>query len=170
MAGVAPAAPVAQGHPPPEIIPLDGPAAVKAISSPANTASLTPSPATTPAHDAVPARPPPEPSAAEEARAEAAAPAPNASVPPHRGRFPWPVHGRVLASFGVAAGGGHNDGINIAAPRGAAITAVDGGIVAYAGNQLRGYGNLILVKHAKDRKSTRLNSSHIQKSRMPSSA
>ena len=44
-------------------------------------------------------------------------------------------------------GGGHNDGINIAAPRGAPVRAVDAGTVAYAGNEIRGYGNLVLVKH-----------------------
>ena len=41
----------------------------------------------------------------------------------------------------------HNDGINIAAPRGAAVEAADTGVVAYTGNELRGYGNLVLVKH-----------------------
>jgi murein DD-endopeptidase MepM/ murein hydrolase activator NlpD len=64
------------------------------------------------------------------------------------GRFAWPVRGRVLAGYGAAAGGSHNDGINIAAARGTPVAAVDGGTVAYAGNELRGYGNLILVKHA----------------------
>jgi murein DD-endopeptidase MepM/ murein hydrolase activator NlpD len=63
-------------------------------------------------------------------------------------RFLWPVHGRILAGFGAGPGGSHNDGINIAAPRGAPIEAADAGVVAYAGNELRGYGNLILVKHA----------------------
>jgi murein DD-endopeptidase MepM/ murein hydrolase activator NlpD len=58
------------------------------------------------------------------------------------------VRGRILAGYGVAAGGTHNDGINIAAARGSPVAAVDGGTVAYAGNELRGYGNLILVKHA----------------------
>jgi murein DD-endopeptidase MepM/ murein hydrolase activator NlpD len=53
----------------------------------------------------------------------------------------------MLASYGVAADGTHNDGINIAAPRGTSIEAVEAGIVAYAGNELRGYGNLVLVKH-----------------------
>jgi murein DD-endopeptidase MepM/ murein hydrolase activator NlpD len=90
--------------------------------------------------------PPREPSAAEEARAEAAA----SAAPPQNhggGHFPWPMRGRVLASYGVAADGTHNDGINIAAPRGTSIEAVEAGIVAYAGNELRGYGNLVLVKH-----------------------
>ena len=63
------------------------------------------------------------------------------------GTFLWPVRGRVLEGFGTGQDGTHNDGINIAASRGAAIEATDGGIVAYSGNELRGYGNLILVKH-----------------------
>ena len=58
------------------------------------------------------------------------------------------MRGRVLAGYGVAPGGAHNDGINIAAPRGAPVAAIDGGVVAYAGNEVRGYGNLVLVKHA----------------------
>jgi murein DD-endopeptidase MepM/ murein hydrolase activator NlpD len=60
----------------------------------------------------------------------------------------WPVRGHVLAGYGSGPDGTHNDGINIAAPRGAAVEAADAGVVAYAGNELRGYGNLILVKHA----------------------
>jgi murein DD-endopeptidase MepM/ murein hydrolase activator NlpD len=52
-----------------------------------------------------------------------------------------------VAAYGTGRDGTHNDGINIAAPRGAAIEAADGGVVAYAGNELRGYGNLILVRH-----------------------
>jgi murein DD-endopeptidase MepM/ murein hydrolase activator NlpD len=67
---------------------------------------------------------------------------------PHRAHFSWPLNGRVLTSYGAAAGGGHNDGINIAAPRGTPIAAIEAGTVAYAGNELRGYGNLVLVKHA----------------------
>jgi len=89
--------------------------------------------------------PPRESSAAEEARAEAAAPA--ASAENHGWHPPWPLRGRVLASYGVAADGTHNDGINIAASRGTPIEAIESGIVAYAGNELRGYGNLVLVKH-----------------------
>jgi murein DD-endopeptidase MepM/ murein hydrolase activator NlpD len=65
----------------------------------------------------------------------------------HGGRFPWPVQGRVLVNYGASSGGAHNDGINIAAARGTPIKAVEGGVVAYAGNELRGYGNLVLVKH-----------------------
>jgi len=63
-------------------------------------------------------------------------------------RFLWPVNGKVVSSFGPKKGGLHNDGINIAAPRGAPVRAAENGIVAYAGNELRGFGNLLLIKHA----------------------
>lgn len=62
--------------------------------------------------------------------------------------FLWPVRGRILSGFGPKNGGLHNDGINIAAPRGTPIRAAENGVVAYAGNQLEGFGNLILVRHA----------------------
>lgn len=70
-------------------------------------------------------------------------PAPRASS-----RFLWPVDGKIVSSFGPKKGGLHNDGINIAAPRGAPVRAAENGIVAYAGNELRGFGNLLLIKHA----------------------
>ena len=78
---------------------------------------------------------------------------PPAAVPPPRtsttdnGTFLWPVRGHVLAAYGSGRDGTRNDGINIAAPRGTTVEAADGGVVAYAGNELRGYGNLILFKH-----------------------
>jgi murein DD-endopeptidase MepM/ murein hydrolase activator NlpD len=58
------------------------------------------------------------------------------------------VKGRLLSGYGAGANGTHNDGVNIAAPRGTHIQASDDGVVAYAGNELRGFGNLVLVKHA----------------------
>jgi murein DD-endopeptidase MepM/ murein hydrolase activator NlpD len=64
------------------------------------------------------------------------------------GTFLWPVRGHILAAYGTKSDGTHNDGINIAASRGTAVQAVDAGVVAYTGNELRGYGNLVLVKHA----------------------
>ncbi len=63
-------------------------------------------------------------------------------------RFLWPVEGQILSSFGPKKGGLHNDGINIAAPRGTPVRAAENGVVAYAGNELRGFGNLLLIKHA----------------------
>jgi len=61
--------------------------------------------------------------------------------------FVWPVEGRVVSGFGAKGDGLHNDGVNIAAPRGAPVRAVDNGVVAYAGKEIRGFGNLLLIKH-----------------------
>jgi murein DD-endopeptidase MepM/ murein hydrolase activator NlpD len=63
------------------------------------------------------------------------------------GRFRWPVTGRIIAPFGKRPDGTHNDGINIAVPQGTEIHAAEGGTVAYAGSELKGYGNLILIRH-----------------------
>ncbi len=62
--------------------------------------------------------------------------------------FIWPVRGRVISGFGAKAKGLRNDGINIAAARGTSVVATENGVVAYAGNELRGFGNLLLIKHA----------------------
>jgi murein DD-endopeptidase MepM/ murein hydrolase activator NlpD len=72
------------------------------------------------------------------------------SAPPARtGKgFLWPVKGKVLSSYGGKSEGLQNDGINIAAPRGAPVRAAENGIVAYSGNELRGFGNLLLLKHS----------------------
>jgi murein DD-endopeptidase MepM/ murein hydrolase activator NlpD len=61
--------------------------------------------------------------------------------------FAWPVTGRVISDFGAIANGGKNDGINIATPMGAPIHASASGTVSYAGDELKDYGNLVLVKH-----------------------
>jgi murein DD-endopeptidase MepM/ murein hydrolase activator NlpD len=58
------------------------------------------------------------------------------------------VRGRVVSDFGPKEGGLHNDGLNLAAPRGSFVRAAENGVVAYAGNELAGFGNLLLVKHA----------------------
>jgi murein DD-endopeptidase MepM/ murein hydrolase activator NlpD len=62
--------------------------------------------------------------------------------------FRWPVRGRVIAGFGPKPNGLQNDGINLAVPEGTPIKAAEDGVVAYAGNELKGYGNLVLVRHA----------------------
>ena len=62
--------------------------------------------------------------------------------------FQWPVRGRVVSGFGAKAKGLRNDGINIAAKRGSPVRAAENGVVAYAGNELRGFGNLLLLKHS----------------------
>jgi murein DD-endopeptidase MepM/ murein hydrolase activator NlpD len=62
--------------------------------------------------------------------------------------FRWPVRGRIIAGFGPKTTGQQNDGINLAVPEGTPIKAAEDGVVAYSGNELKGYGNLILVRHA----------------------
>ncbi len=69
--------------------------------------------------------------------------------PPRTGNgFQWPLRGRILIAFGPRGGGLHNDGINILAPAGTSVRSAENGIVAYAGNELQGFGNLLLIKHA----------------------
>ena len=62
--------------------------------------------------------------------------------------FLWPVTGKVVSEFGPLSDGLHNDGINIAAPRGTPVRAAENGVVVYAGNELRGFGNMLLIRHA----------------------
>jgi murein DD-endopeptidase MepM/ murein hydrolase activator NlpD len=61
--------------------------------------------------------------------------------------FRWPVRGRVIAAFGPTPSGVQNDGIDLAVPQGTPVKAADDGVVAYAGNELKGYGNLVLIHH-----------------------
>jgi len=62
--------------------------------------------------------------------------------------FRWPVRGKVITSYGAKTNGKANDGINLAVPEGTPVKAAEDGVVAYSGNELKGYGNLILVRHA----------------------
>jgi murein DD-endopeptidase MepM/ murein hydrolase activator NlpD len=62
--------------------------------------------------------------------------------------FRWPVRGRVIAGFGPTPNGLQNDGINLAVPEGTPVKAAEDGVVAYAGSELKGYGNLVLVRHS----------------------
>ncbi len=57
--------------------------------------------------------------------------------------FRWPARGRIIQGFKA----GKSEGINIAVPEGTAVKAAEGGTVAYAGNELKGYGNLVLIRH-----------------------
>ena len=120
-------------------------------------------PADPPVFGADPAPTPPEAPAHREARAEPALSALSAPssisalarhadeadvpLPPTRNTFLWPAEGRVISRFGSKPGGMHNDGINIAVPMGTEVRAAQNGVVAYAGNELRGYGNLVLIRH-----------------------
>ena len=108
--------------------------------------------------------PPPPPVAASNETTGPSTPAPTAQGPstprvatneqlptpdPMSGNsFRWPVKGRIVSVFGTKPDGGHNDGIDLAVPQGTSVMAAENGVVAYAGNELKGYGNLVLIRHA----------------------
>jgi len=85
-----------------------------------------------------PAAPAPQP---EVSKAALQDPEQTASV---SGDFRWPARGRVIAGFGANGG---NEGINIAVPEGTPVKATEAGVVTYAGSEVKGYGNLVLIKH-----------------------
>ncbi|WP_370674282.1 peptidoglycan DD-metalloendopeptidase family protein [Pleomorphomonas sp. PLEO] len=129
---------------------------------PATTAVAMATPTSTTATDAKPGLLPPAGNKpAQQASQQVAALAPNQTQPSVKdtspasagvesaadGSFRWPVRGRVISAFGVKPGGERNDGINIEVPEGTPIKAAEGGQVIYAGNELKGFGNLVLVKH-----------------------
>lgn len=62
--------------------------------------------------------------------------------------FRWPLPGRIISGFGAKPGGRFNDGVNLKASTGEAVRAAGDGVVAYAGDAIPGFGNLLLVKHA----------------------
>lgn len=62
-------------------------------------------------------------------------------------KFTWPVRGTILSHYGAKSGGLYNDGINIAAAVGTTVVAAENGVVAYAGNEVKGMGNLIIIQH-----------------------
>lgn len=63
-------------------------------------------------------------------------------------KFSWPLRGTILSHFGAKSGGLFNDGINIAAVSGAVVKSAENGVVAYAGNEIKGMGNLVIIQHA----------------------
>ncbi len=134
--------PTAQQAPPPvAVLPMPTPPASSAPPSPSAAtppvAVVTPPPAQ-PAPQAAPQPAPPVPSALT---------APEPVDPARAGRFLWPVRGIVVSDYGPKPGGLQNDGVNIAAPRGTPFRAAEAGTVIYAGNELRGFGNLLLLRH-----------------------
>ena len=73
---------------------------------------------------------------------------PELTVANKNNRFSWPAKGVIMSKFGPKPGGLYNDGINIKAKGGDNVKATEDGVVAYVGNELRGYGNLIIIKHS----------------------
>jgi len=109
---------------------------VQVASTPKTTSTLWVEPKGTPQPTAQASRP----------KAQARAKVPE---PPKRsgGKFSWPLKGRILSNYGSKDKGLQNDGVNIAAARGTLVKASENGVVAYAGNEIRGFGNLLLIKH-----------------------
>ena len=60
----------------------------------------------------------------------------------------WPVQGRIARSFGAEPSGRRSDGLDISAAEGSPVSAAEAGIVAYAGSEIQGYGNMLLIEHA----------------------
>ncbi|WP_246130220.1 LysM peptidoglycan-binding domain-containing M23 family metallopeptidase [Nitrospirillum pindoramense] len=118
-----------------------------ASSEPTDTPSAAAPPATPPAPTRAPGAAAP-PAVVAAVPAVPSAPEAPAPTPKSGARFLWPVTGQVISTHGPKPGGQYNDGINIAAPTGTPVVAADAGVVKYAGNQLRGFGNLVLIQHA----------------------
>jgi murein DD-endopeptidase MepM/ murein hydrolase activator NlpD len=150
----------APAQPPSATPPVSRPAAQPAQPTP--TLPAAPQPYRPPAQTAP--RPSTPPVAAAPVQPRPSQPAPSTSGPPlapsntgplsdaqisdlARGRFIWPLQGQIVSDFGPKGGGQRNDGINIAAQTGAPVRAAAAGDVVYAGDQVPGFGNLVLIKH-----------------------
>lgn len=93
--------------------------------------------------------PPAQPGAQPPLAPQAAPPVTDAQISAlGRGKFVWPVRGEILSEFGPKAGGQRNDGLNVQAQAGDPVRAAAAGDVVYAGDQVPGFGNLVLIKHA----------------------
>ena len=97
------------------------------------------------ANDASPVVAPVEP---QPSNTKVAVAAPTASAGAAAGlKLRWPAEGKIIYNFGGRPDGTHNDGINLAVPLGTDVHAAESGVVVYAGSELKGYGNLILLRH-----------------------
>lgn len=86
--------------------------------------------------------------APQKAKPELAARVPDTTPARSSSKFLKPVEGPILSAYGPKPGGLYNDGINIKAPQGAPVRAAENGVIVYANNDLKGFGNLILIRHA----------------------
>lgn len=124
------------------VVPVAKPVPVKAVAAAAETAVATP----------VAYAPQPPPAASPVAPVRQAATASGAPADSEGASvadgFRWPVRGRVISRFGSKPSGGTNDGINVSVPEGTSVKAAEDGTVAYVGNELEGYGNLVLIRHS----------------------
>jgi murein DD-endopeptidase MepM/ murein hydrolase activator NlpD len=122
-------------------------AAGRAAASAKAAASKVTAPKALPAKATTPKQPEQPPQQAAVVTPSDETPAPTPIKSDASPTFRWPVKGRVIAGFGPKPNGQQNDGINLAVPEGTPVKAAEDGVVAYAGNELKGYGNLVLVRH-----------------------
>jgi murein DD-endopeptidase MepM/ murein hydrolase activator NlpD len=125
---------------------INGEKRVASLSDKANDAS----PEVAPLQPSPPERKPQaaEAPAAPEQKVAIAAPPPSSA--PALGdsvKLRWPASGKIIAGFGSRPDGTHNDGVNLQVPLGTEVHAAESGVVAYAGSELKGYGNLVLLRH-----------------------
>lgn len=118
-------------------------AAAKAATDPVTTAATKANATVRTAADGPKPYVQPKAGSAETASTEPVAPARTGIE-----EFRWPVRGRVISNFGEKTASGRNDGIDISVPEGTAVKAVENGVVVYAGSELEGLGNLVLIRHA----------------------
>jgi murein DD-endopeptidase MepM/ murein hydrolase activator NlpD len=112
--------------------PADAPR-VATSDVPKSPAKGAPAPDSTPTSSVRPSEPPAAaPLTGAQADAQGVAP-----------EFRWPARGRIIEGFKVDG----NDGINIAVPEGTSVRAAESGVVIYSGSGLKGYGNIVLIRH-----------------------
>lgn len=129
----------------------EAPAVQPAVSTamPAPSDSLQPTVINAkPAETAVPLPPSSEASNPSKGdKVALATPPPAKAAVGDTGKLRWPAQGKIIAGFGGRPDGTHNDGINLSVPLGTDVHAAESGVVAYAGSELKGYGNLVLLRH-----------------------
>jgi murein DD-endopeptidase MepM/ murein hydrolase activator NlpD len=146
--------PIPQVATPKPVLPLPAPPPAVRTTPPQSLtpAPVRPPPSRTPPPVVVPTPAPPAP----RPQSGGFTPPPTSSTTPltdaqiatlGKGRFVWPIRGEILSDFGPKGTGQRNDGVNVRAVRGAPVRASAAGEVVYAGDQVPGFGNLVLIKH-----------------------
>ncbi len=135
--------PPATTRPPPAQTPYQPPVSQPRPYTPPPTSNYPRTPS-----GPVSAQPTPPPSSGRPMIESSAPPTEAEITAAGRGRFVWPLQGETISDFGPKGTGQRNDGVNIRAAAGAPVRAAAAGEVVYAGNQVPGFGNLVLIKHA----------------------
>ncbi|MBZ9983878.1 MULTISPECIES: LysM peptidoglycan-binding domain-containing M23 family metallopeptidase [unclassified Mesorhizobium] len=114
-------------------------AAKPAAVDPVTTATTQPTAKTTPSQTLASYTPPKKDAKVIQQAEDDDAVAPDATG---IGKMRWPVRGRVISGFGSG-----KDGVDIAVPAGTPVKAAENGVVIYAGDGLKEFGNTVLVRH-----------------------